>query len=430
MRHAIALESAGARGRLSFLLFSCLLAACVETPASVNGINSVVGDLSWVEAHGERPSADVPDQERIVTHLSWVERHLRAASTTEFSAGQRTRRAALLDELGAYRNRGMFPRNEGLGRGRTPRFVDDAGRHCAVAHLAAYSGDRELVATVQARHEHDLVRDMESPALAEWANEHGMRVSELALIQPSYDDGSDVGVPSRFEEERARRRARAAAGVPRPLTAARVRTSAQSVTAWPVVQECMGERTGHWHVEAELSVGRGFAVRSRVHLRPEGGGERDRSLERCFERALVAGMQQFIRSANHRLGRPIHETIETRLDVASLAEVRHALLQQQRTWSGSGSRRSALAACFEALPAEEGLRVPISVSSSNGRVGLRLPALESESPGMTRPERRRLHCVQSVLGYGDLPARGTRDYALDVLVMPDGSLRDAAGSEP
>lgn len=165
------------------------------------GINAVAGDASWAALRSGAP-AEASEVDRIRTHLQWVEARLRAADTRHLNKSERQVRAERLDALRAYWQAGRFPRHRPghpIPGARSPRWIDDAGVHCAVAFLIAKSGEADLVREVQLRHEYDYVHDMRVPALDEWARRSGLTTEELRLIQPSYhrvedDDLADLEV--------------------------------------------------------------------------------------------------------------------------------------------------------------------------------------------------------------------------------------------
>lgn len=169
-------------------LFAALSVASAG-PASAappgDAINAVVGDASWIAAHGAPPPAGAPETDRIRTHLLHVERALRAAPVDHLDEARRARRGRALDRLHAYALEGRFPRHDSP-RGRTPRFVDHEGRLCAVGDLIATTEGRAAAERVNARHEYDLVLEMHEPALDAWAAENGFTLRELATIQPAY----------------------------------------------------------------------------------------------------------------------------------------------------------------------------------------------------------------------------------------------------
>lgn len=95
-------------------------------------------------------------------------------------------RALLLDELAAYRARGLFPRNH-VVRGLHPVFVDDVGTRCAVAHLLDASGESALVDDIASRRNLAYVDELaDEPGLVAWLRAAGLTLAEAAAIQPSY----------------------------------------------------------------------------------------------------------------------------------------------------------------------------------------------------------------------------------------------------
>jgi hypothetical protein len=91
----------------------------------------------------------------------------------------------VLAELDRYRATGQLPRNTYVA-GRTPVFVDAEGRRCAVAHLVGASGAEDLVERTRARSNLARIHDMRDDDLVGWADRNGLRMDELALIQPGY----------------------------------------------------------------------------------------------------------------------------------------------------------------------------------------------------------------------------------------------------
>jgi hypothetical protein len=133
------------------------------------------------------------DRVRIGAHLARVEVQLRRRDVSDLTARQRAARLRNIERLRAYRERGVYPRNEDFPGELVPYFVDDRGVHCAVAGLVAESGEEALVERVVALHNNARVREMQIPALATWAEQQGLTVDELALIQPSYCGGGCMG---------------------------------------------------------------------------------------------------------------------------------------------------------------------------------------------------------------------------------------------
>lgn len=121
-------------------------------------------------------------------HYERVERELRRADVSHLTAEQRVRRAEIIDELARYRAAGDFGRQEDVIGARIPKFVDAAGRHCAVAHLLRSEGHTDLVARVEGLDNEAYVSDLaDNPALIAWLDEVGLTMREAARIQfPSF----------------------------------------------------------------------------------------------------------------------------------------------------------------------------------------------------------------------------------------------------
>ena len=174
-------------------LFAALLAphlARADAPTPHAGtINAIVGDASFLEAHGRAPTAEDDELERIRTHLLWIEARLRETSTAHLGPELRARRARSLDVLHAYALAGEFPHHDaGAAAGRRPRFIDAHGRICAVGRLIEASAGRALAEDVSARHELDYLSAMGDHAeLMAWAAQSGFTLEELASIQPTYE---------------------------------------------------------------------------------------------------------------------------------------------------------------------------------------------------------------------------------------------------
>ena len=151
-------------------------------------VNAVLGNESWVAAHGVEPRAGTGEVARIQTHLRFAAERLEHADVQGLSSAQRVNRARALTRLSVYIEEGMFPqRDEGDGwQGRRPQFIDSRGVPCAVAAMIWRTGHRDLARRIDREHEFSFVPDIDTPGLQEWANEYGFSVRELAMIQPSY----------------------------------------------------------------------------------------------------------------------------------------------------------------------------------------------------------------------------------------------------
>ncbi len=125
------------------------------------------------------------EADRIATHLRMVRERLEQRTSEGLSAAQWTARHQLLEELGAYAEAGVFPRNHVLPF-RNPVFIDPYGTACAVGQLMIASGHGDLAHRIDTEMELAYLLDMEWPEIGTWAAEHGFSANELAWIQPGY----------------------------------------------------------------------------------------------------------------------------------------------------------------------------------------------------------------------------------------------------
>lgn len=122
---------------------------------------------------------------RIAMHLHLVAERLRERIPGGITPEALTWRSALLKQLDAYADRGVFPRNEVLPY-RNPVFIDPYGTACAVGQLMIESGRRDLAEDISRTMNLAYVKEMQRPDVLEWAVEHGFTENELAWIQPGY----------------------------------------------------------------------------------------------------------------------------------------------------------------------------------------------------------------------------------------------------
>lgn len=124
---------------------------------------------------------------RVRAHLLGAEQVLLARNLGGISARQRDARRRCLDELRAYRQRGIFPHNHGQLHRRTPVFVDEHGTRCAMAWLIERSGDAGLVRHVATTRNLATIRELaDEPELVAWLDRNGLSLEEAARIQPEY----------------------------------------------------------------------------------------------------------------------------------------------------------------------------------------------------------------------------------------------------
>ena len=138
--------------------------------------------------HADR-AADARRVARIRAHFDSVLTELSATAGTESLAGSaRVRRAALLETLRAYRDRGDFPHNYDFAGQAIPYFVDRrTGTLCAVAHLLASTGRRDIVDRVAVADNNVWVAQLAGDtAFTRWLAQHGLTLAEAARIQVPY----------------------------------------------------------------------------------------------------------------------------------------------------------------------------------------------------------------------------------------------------
>lgn len=164
-----------------------------HSAAAIAPINAIVGDAGYLAATGRAPDARVSDDVRIRAHLSWVLARLRAAPVGHLSDAGREARARNLERLAAYIAAGEFPRNPATVRARTPNFLDDAGRICAVGALVRADLGQAAVEAIRERFQFARIPDIRSGALASWQLASGLSLRELAMIQPEYCPGGEPG---------------------------------------------------------------------------------------------------------------------------------------------------------------------------------------------------------------------------------------------
>ncbi|MDZ4658209.1 MAG: hypothetical protein SH868_11585 [Bythopirellula sp.] len=91
-----------------------------------------------------------------------------------------------IERLVAYRDRALFPLNEGHADEGAPIFVDRHDTACAVGHLMRESGWRREVELIATTNLLVYVTDVSSGPVANWVLQSGLTQGEAALIQPQY----------------------------------------------------------------------------------------------------------------------------------------------------------------------------------------------------------------------------------------------------
>jgi len=127
------------------------------------------------------------ETQRIQFHLSQVLEYLSEADLSKLNNVQKENRKKTIQHLRQYQERALFPKNDVLPM-RNPIFKDQHQTTCAVAHLLEQTGKQEVVNLIQQESNFAFIDKLSKdyPQINKWANEHGFRLEELALIQPGY----------------------------------------------------------------------------------------------------------------------------------------------------------------------------------------------------------------------------------------------------
>lgn len=132
------------------------------------------------------PLADATNHQQCISlHLKLIEQVLRQRDVSHLSSIQKRNRTHLLDELNSYQKAGIYPVNDYLPY-KNPVFIDRNGTHCAVGYLMMQSGHDELAQQINRNEKFAYIHEIKTTGVAEWANECGFTIDELAWIQPTY----------------------------------------------------------------------------------------------------------------------------------------------------------------------------------------------------------------------------------------------------
>jgi hypothetical protein len=135
-----------------------------------------------------RITRDGMEVRRIQAHFDSALTELSTRDIAELTSTQRSERARLLATLRAYRDRGIFPHNYDFPGRAVPYFVDrKTGTLCAVAHLLASTGRRDIVDRVARMNNNVWVPDLAGDtAFTSWLGASGLTLIEAARIQVPY----------------------------------------------------------------------------------------------------------------------------------------------------------------------------------------------------------------------------------------------------
>lgn len=153
---------------------------------SVNSVNPIIGDLSFINKFGEKPDQTTDENLRISTHLEYVEQLLRKKDVNHLAPAQQENRVKLLDLLHDYHTAGNFPKNYDFEDQRKPCFIDKDGNICAVGYLVEQTVGLEVAQQINSLFKYANIDDMKLPALTAWIAGSGLSLRECAMIQPAY----------------------------------------------------------------------------------------------------------------------------------------------------------------------------------------------------------------------------------------------------
>jgi hypothetical protein len=153
------------------------------------------GTLDTAIDEGPRRAAELRE---IRAHFDSVLVEVAARNVSALTSAQRARRTMLLTMLRQYRDRGEFPHNYDFPGRAVPYFVDrKTGALCAVGHLLASTGRRDIVDRVAATNVNVRVPQLGTDtAFTAWLAASGLTVAEAARIQPTYGGGGGVDTRS------------------------------------------------------------------------------------------------------------------------------------------------------------------------------------------------------------------------------------------
>ncbi|MCC7055174.1 MAG: hypothetical protein IT355_18010 [Gemmatimonadaceae bacterium] len=149
-------------------------------------LDGAAGPLSPPDAPA--PDARAVEVQRIRAHFDSVLTELPSHDLSARSPAQRASRDRLLGTLRAYRDAGAFPHNYDFPDRPTPYFIDrKTGVLCAVAHLLASTGRRDIVDRVAAADNNVWVPQLAGDtAFVHWLSDNGLTLAEAARIQVPY----------------------------------------------------------------------------------------------------------------------------------------------------------------------------------------------------------------------------------------------------
>ena len=171
---------------LTLTVATILLSCNRQTTDNGWAINPLIGDISFVDKFGQKPTAKTDEALRIKTHLEYVENLLRQKDISNLTLEQQEKRKNLLDLLHEYWTAGIFPRNYDHTDKRVPCFIDKDGKICAVGYLVEQTAGRQSAEKINDNHKYDKLLAMNDRLVDSWIKTSGLTKKECAMIQPTY----------------------------------------------------------------------------------------------------------------------------------------------------------------------------------------------------------------------------------------------------
>ena len=168
------------------LSYSLLFIGTNDFDVNQNTVNSVLGDISFIEKFGIKPESTTKADLRLTTHLEYVANKLRNADVSHLTPELRKKRTLLLNYLKEYIEAESYPKNYVVPDRSQSVFIDKNGRICAVGYLVEKSVGRTVAEKINNKYKFSSVFDIKSKAFEEWVSESGFTKKELAMIQPAY----------------------------------------------------------------------------------------------------------------------------------------------------------------------------------------------------------------------------------------------------
>lgn len=175
-----------------------LIAVTGHSQNKLYAVNAVIGDESFVQTFGTKPTSSTNEILRIQTHLMFVEKELRNENISDLTKKQKRKREKVLNLLHEYWLNGVFPSNYDYMNERRPCFIDRDGKICAVGYLVEKTAGRNVAQKINVAHQYEYIREMNEEVVSNWAKKHGLTLKECALIQPTYggiSTGKTVEMP-------------------------------------------------------------------------------------------------------------------------------------------------------------------------------------------------------------------------------------------